>query len=270
METVPSLQWPNVKELIKHYRRLTDLHWNTISVFLDTKRKRKLNLRDVMDTILYILRTGCQWRNLPASYPSWQAVFWQSSNGIFPNGRRQISSQKLIFLSINSIEKINGRDENPAIFSIDSQSVKLSLMIWKDRGLDAHKKVNAGQPGGRKRQLLVDSGGRLWFARIHTVNLHDGAAALGFMSDIICQTRAWLKYMVTRRVLGFSQSKLKNMRLNLKKRLSKSPPKALFQLRKDGWSKPRRRTGTIAWSNFSEELSKIMNILSLPVQDGCI
>nr|WP_255713002.1 transposase [Dyadobacter sp. CY312] len=39
---------------------MTDLQWGAISVFLDTKRKRKLNLRDVMDAIFYILRTGCQ------------------------------------------------------------------------------------------------------------------------------------------------------------------------------------------------------------------
>ena len=58
-------------------------------------------------------------------------------------------------------------------------------MIWEDRGLDAHKKVN-----GRKRQLLVDSGGRLWFAKVHAANIHDGAAVLGFMPDVINQKRA--------------------------------------------------------------------------------
>jgi hypothetical protein len=85
-------------------------------------------------------------------------------------------------------------------------------MIWENRGLDAHKKVHAGPPGGRKRQLLVDSGGRLWFARVHAANLHDGAAALGFMPDIIAKTSAWLKFMVTRRMQEFSQTRLKNVR----------------------------------------------------------
>jgi hypothetical protein len=61
-------------------------------------------------------------------------------------------------------------------------------MICGDRGIDAHKKVK-----GRKRQLLVDSGGRLWFAKIHTANIHDGAAALGFMPDIICQNERLVK-----------------------------------------------------------------------------
>ncbi|WP_426293342.1 hypothetical protein ACN9ML_29495 [Dyadobacter endophyticus] len=51
-------------------------------------------------------------------------------------------------------------------------------MIYENRGIDADKKVN-----GRKRQLLVDSGGRIWFAHIHTAKHPDGAAALAFLPD---------------------------------------------------------------------------------------
>jgi transposase len=46
-----------------------------ILVFLDTKRKSRIDLRGVMNAVFYILRTGCQWRNLPNNYPQGQAVF---------------------------------------------------------------------------------------------------------------------------------------------------------------------------------------------------
>jgi transposase len=107
----------------KQYSRLTDLQWAAISVFWDLKRKRKLELRSVMDGIFYILGTGCQWRNLPDCYPHWQAVFWYFSKWKKSN----------IFLNINnalnqSDRKNEGGDEHPPIFNVDSQSVKLSPM----------------------------------------------------------------------------------------------------------------------------------------------
>jgi hypothetical protein len=76
------------------------------------------------------------------------------------------------------------QDENPSSFCIDSQSVKLSPMIFENRGTDANKKVN-----GRKRQLLVDTDGRIWFAHVHAGNEHDGPAALYLSADILCQNQ---------------------------------------------------------------------------------
>ena len=93
----------------------TDPQWGAISIFLDIKRKRKIELRDVMDAILYILRTDCQWRNLPDCYPHWQAVFWYFSKW----EKRNIFAD--INTALNKLDRENiGRDENPAIFGIDS------------------------------------------------------------------------------------------------------------------------------------------------------
>ncbi|SFC90008.1 transposase [Spirosoma endophyticum] len=72
------------------------------------------------------------------------------------------------------------REALPSVFCIDSQSIKLGPMICEYRGLDPHKKVN-----GRKRQLLVDTGGRLWAAHVHPANEADGPAALVLVSDIL-------------------------------------------------------------------------------------
>ena len=113
---------------------------------------------------MYITRTGCQWRNLPVNFPNWRAV-----NYYFECWKRDGT-----LLSMN--DKLNkndriceGREATPSQLCIDSQSVKLSPMIFENRGIDNNKKVN-----GRKRQILVDTGGRLWRAFVHAANGHDG------------------------------------------------------------------------------------------------
>ena len=75
-ESVSSLLRLNNKEMTEQYERLTDSQWAAISVDLDLKRKRILDLRDILDGIFYILRTGCQWRNLPIDYPDWRAIYY--------------------------------------------------------------------------------------------------------------------------------------------------------------------------------------------------
>jgi hypothetical protein len=78
---------------------------------------------------------------LPDCFPPWQAVYWH-----FSQWKKQ-NLLSLINIDLNQLDrKREGRDENPSVFCIDSQSVKLSPMIVEDRGIDANKKVNAGPP----------------------------------------------------------------------------------------------------------------------------
>ena len=161
--------------MTKQWQPLTDSQWAAISPFLDLKRKRKHALRDIMDALLYVLRTGCQWRNLPPHWPHWQAVYyyfdqWKTDHTLEKINRR-----------VNQLDREReGRMAMPSIFSIDSQSVKLAPMIWEYRGLDPHKRVN-----GRKRQFVVDSGGRLWVAHVHAANEADGPVAALLVEDLI-------------------------------------------------------------------------------------
>jgi transposase len=105
------------------------------------RRKRKRELRQVMDAILWLLRTGCQWRNLPHYWPHWQAVYyyfdrWKKA-GLF----EQINAR------LNQLDRQQqGRNINPSAFCIDSQSIKLAPMGGEFRGLDPNKRVNAGPP----------------------------------------------------------------------------------------------------------------------------
>ena len=160
--------------MTKKFEELTDSQWAEISEFFDTKRKRKHNLRVVVNVLLYMVRTGCQWRNLPTSYPHWRAV-----NYYFEKWKRDGTIQR-VNDALNQKDRVNsGKEGLSTLMCIDSQSVKLSPMIYEHRGIDANKKVN-----GRKRQLLVDSDGRIWQALVHAANLHDGVASCSILEEI--------------------------------------------------------------------------------------
>jgi transposase len=60
------------------YERLTDPQCEVIKDFLPIQRKRKYDLRAIVDAILWYLRIGSQWRNLPESFPKWESVYYRT------------------------------------------------------------------------------------------------------------------------------------------------------------------------------------------------
>lgn len=61
---------------------LTEKQWQVIKKILEPQgRKRKHSLRGIMNAILYINRTGCQWRMLPTDFVPWQTVYYYFLNG---------------------------------------------------------------------------------------------------------------------------------------------------------------------------------------------
>jgi transposase len=141
LRVVSSLWSPNYKAMTEQFTKLTDSQWAAISPFLPLNRKRKIDLCEVMNAILWLLRTGCQWRNLPDQYPHWQTVYYYFSRW------KANGTLERINLELNQLDrKMEKREAYPSVFCIDSQSVKLAPMICEYRGLDAHKKVNAGPP----------------------------------------------------------------------------------------------------------------------------
>jgi transposase len=132
-------------------------------------RPRRYPLRRVVDAVLYVVRTGCQWRQLPKDFPPWKSVYeefrrWRRTGLWVRIGRalRKELRQKL------------GRSEQPTAAIIDSQSVKTALK-GDDRGYDAGKKIK-----GRKRHIAVDTEGLLLAVVIHSAGIQDrvGARAL--------------------------------------------------------------------------------------------
>ena len=109
------------------YTRLTDSQWQVIANFLPVKRKRKINLRDIVDAILWLGRTGAQWRNLPDNFPNWKAV-----NYYFNKWRKDKTLEKLN-AGLNMLRRIKvDKKADPTLYCLDSQSVKASAMISED------------------------------------------------------------------------------------------------------------------------------------------
>jgi transposase len=161
--------------MTSQWQPLTDYQWAAISPFFNLKRKRKHDLRQMMNAILWLLRTGCQWRNLPPSWPHWQAVYYYFDQWKKANLFEHINA------SLNQLDRQQaGRVPLPSALCIDTQSVKLAPMVCEFRGNDAHKLVN-----GRKRTFVVDTQGRLWVADVDAANRADGSLAVPLVAGIL-------------------------------------------------------------------------------------
>jgi transposase len=199
-----------------------------------------------MDALLYVVRTGChgaarRWRNLPECFPKWQSVYWY-----FSRWKKQNIFAEINCLLNQADRKRENKVANPSSFCIDSQSVKLFPMIFENRRTDANKKVN-----GRKRQLLVDTGGRIWFAHVHAGNQHDGPAALHFPADILCQNQRLQKIYGDQAYNGVFARKMKEFGIEFIKASRPESAKGFVPVAKR-WVVER----TIAWTNFFRRIVK--------------
>ena len=161
--------------MTKQWQPLTDSQWHAISLFFPLQRKRKHDLRRIVNAILWLLRTGCQWRNLPFEDLPWQSVCY------YFHRWKQDGTIEALNTALNQLDRLQtGREALPSMLCIDSQSVKLTPMSGESRGLDVHKRVN-----GRKRQLVVDTQGRLWVAQVHAAHEADGPAAVDLIDTLL-------------------------------------------------------------------------------------
>src|SRR3954469_1749661 len=106
--------------------------------------------RDPKRDLLYVLRSGCQWRMLPHDFPRWPTVYhyfraWRI-DGTWESINRAIRERLRVRLK---------RDPQPSAGIVDSQSIKTSGVSGEERGYDGGKK----KIDGRKRHLLVDTEG---------------------------------------------------------------------------------------------------------------
>ncbi len=132
-------------------------------------------MREVFDALLFVTRTGLQWRNLSETkFPDWQAVYYY-----FDKWKKDGTLEN-VNLALNQKERIKkGRKASPSLTLVDSQSVKLAPQIYEERGIDGNKKVN-----GRKRHILVDVTGRIYRAHVHAANLHDSPQGINLLDNL--------------------------------------------------------------------------------------
>jgi transposase len=127
-------------------------------------RPEKHPRRAIVDAILYVVRTGCAWRQLPADFPPWQTVYWY-----FNRWEEAKVTEKILPVVRAQLRLQEGRNPEPSAGLIDSQSVQGADTVGRDtRGYDAGKKVN-----GRKRFIVTDTLGLLLTVVVLTAAVQD-------------------------------------------------------------------------------------------------
>ena len=155
---------------------LTDAEWAKVAPLLPgqarTGRRRVVDLREILNAIRYMVRSGCEWRMLPIHFPPWQTVY----------GWFRRLNRLLLFRTIHDIELMRDRARagraEPSAAILDSQTVKAPA-AHGSRGFDGAKKTV-----GRKRHIAVDTDGRLLMVGLTTADISDSAGAQAILTAL--------------------------------------------------------------------------------------
>jgi putative transposase len=221
---------------------LSDGQWELlVDLFpeAETGRPREVNIRDVVDAIFYVNRTGVQWRYLPHDFPRWDVVYsyfrkW-GQDGTWDLVQRMLRE---------GVRQSAGREATPSLACTDSQSVK-GTECGGDHGIDGHKKIN-----GVKRHILVDTMGLILAVFVTAASVTDAQAAREVFRRATAEGLPRLEKVLGDHVYGneglpewTAENTTFRLEITVKEQTEKKPGKNKFKVIKWRWVVER----TFAW-----------------------
>lgn len=162
---------------LRYASDMTDEEWRLIARRLPGRcrrgRPRRVDLRRVVEAILYILSSGCQWRALPREFPPYSTV-----QGYFYAWRDTGRWHRIVKALVQQARRRLGRKPRPTAAIIDSQSAS-TTQAGGPRGFDPGKRIY-----GRKRHIVTDTDGLLLAVHVHPANVQDVHGAVPLLERL--------------------------------------------------------------------------------------